>query len=59
MHTSDVIIAQHEEGPVLPGKTFTWKEVPMLVPGLPPSGLDYCKMIDISYNILVNQNKLS
>ena len=43
------VILTHQEASIAPGESFTWSNVGLLIPPLPPSHLIYCNIIDIFY----------
>jgi hypothetical protein len=53
--TKDVV-AYVVEGPIEPGNSFSWKEIELTIPPIPPSRMDHCKLIDIDYYLLVTHN---
>ncbi|XP_063687098.1 arrestin domain-containing protein 17-like [Bolinopsis microptera] len=48
---SNRIILTHQEETIAPGASFTWSNVGLLIPPLPPSQLIYCNIIDIIYTV--------
>jgi hypothetical protein len=41
----------HQEASIAPGASFTWGNVGLLIPPLPPSNLIHCNIIDIWYSV--------
>ena len=44
-------ILTHQEASIAPGASFTWSNVGLLIPPLPPSQLIYCNIIDVFYTV--------
>ena len=44
-----VTVAKIVHGEIRAGNSYTWNAVPMLVPPLPPSRLNFCNIIDVNY----------
>ena len=47
-------LAECRKGSIMPGQTDTWDNVAMVVPDIPPTNMDHCKLVDVDYHILVS-----
>ena len=54
-----VTVAKIVHGEIRAGNSYTWNAVPMLVPPLPPSRLNFCNIIDVSYVLEVYTYQIS
>ncbi len=46
-------VSERKSGEILPGQTFHWNELPLPVPRVPPTNLEFCKHIEIDYYVEV------
>lgn len=47
------VVAEIKRGEIAAGEDDIWSGVEMLVPALPPSNLEFCRIIDIDYTLEV------
>ena len=46
-------VVSHTQPKIEPGETFTWSNVALQIPPLPPSELIYCNIIDVNYRVVL------
>ena len=52
--TTSGMVIYHSIGDVKPGQTQLWQNQSIEIPPIPPSGLDGCNIIDITYSLVVS-----
>ncbi|XP_063688232.1 arrestin domain-containing protein 17-like [Bolinopsis microptera] len=52
--TVNKTILTRKRGRIAPGASFTWSNVELLLPPLPPSHLIHCNIIDIMYTVVLS-----